>query len=52
MEGKKEINAGIIGSGFAAGFHIEALRRVYGTGYQYNRHLFRNPENAKVFRKL
>ncbi|MCP4399199.1 MAG: Gfo/Idh/MocA family oxidoreductase [bacterium] len=30
MKKKARIRAGIIGSGFAASFHVEALRRVYG----------------------
>ena len=31
MKSKKEIRAGIIGSGFAAEFHFNALQRVYST---------------------
>ena len=30
MKKKAQLKAGIIGSGFAAAFHVEALRRVYG----------------------
>lgn len=29
MQDKKQIRAGIVGSGFAAAFHVEALQRVY-----------------------
>ncbi len=51
MEVKKKINTGIIGSGFAAGFHIEALRRVYGTRVNIVGIFSRSPENARQFSK-
>ena len=28
---KKTVRAGIVGAGFSANFHYEAIRRVYGT---------------------
>ena len=31
---KKNVKAGIIGSGFSASFHFEALHKVYGTGIE------------------
>ena len=49
MEGKREINAGIIGTGFAAGFHIDALKRVYGTRVNIVGVFSRNTANAQNF---
>ncbi|MEP6262204.1 MAG: Gfo/Idh/MocA family oxidoreductase [Gillisia sp.] len=49
MEGKKEIRAGIIGSGFSAGFHIDAIRRVYGTRVHIAGVFSRNLRNSQHF---
>lgn len=49
MEGKKEINTGVIGTGFAAGFHIDAVRRVYGARIKIVGVFSRNPEKAQQF---
>lgn len=49
MGTKKIINAGIIGSGFAAGFHFEALRRVYGAVVNIVGVFSRNENNAQLF---
>lgn len=49
MVDKKEINAGIIGTGFAAGFHIEALKRVYGSSINIVGAFSRNAGNAQNF---
>jgi predicted dehydrogenase len=34
VEDKKTVRAGIVGAGFAASFHFEALRKVYGTNVE------------------
>lgn len=34
MQKKKTLRAGVVGSGFAANFHCEALSRVYGTNVE------------------
>ncbi|MBC8373261.1 MAG: Gfo/Idh/MocA family oxidoreductase, partial [Planctomycetes bacterium] len=39
MAKKKDIRSGIAGAGFAASFHFEAIKKVYGT----------NPEVVGVF---
>ena len=31
---KKHVRAGIVGAGFSASFHYEAIRRVYGTNVE------------------
>lgn len=46
---KKEIKAGIIGSGFAADFHINALQRVFGVRVSVVGVYSRNPDNATRF---
>lgn len=46
---KKEIKAGFIGSGYAAGFHLEAVKRVYGSRVDVIGVFSRNQENAKRF---
>ncbi|HSP82755.1 MAG TPA: Gfo/Idh/MocA family oxidoreductase [Gillisia sp.] len=49
MEEKMEIRAGIIGSGFSAGFHIDAIRRVYGTRVHIAGVFSRNLRNSQHF---
>ena len=34
MTTKKTVRTGIVGSGFSASFHYEALRKVYGTNVE------------------
>jgi hypothetical protein len=34
MTKKKTVSTGIVGSGFAAAFHYQALRKVYGTNVE------------------
>ena len=46
---KAEIKAGIIGSGFAAKFHVEALRRVSGANVEIVGAYSRNQNNLKQF---
>lgn len=43
------IKVGIIGSGFAARFHYEALKRVYGVKLEIIGAFSRNPENLNAF---
>lgn len=49
MSENNDINTGIIGSGFAAAFHVEALRRVYGTRLKIVGVFSRNEQNASEF---
>jgi predicted dehydrogenase len=46
---KKELKAGIIGSGFAARFHLDALRRVYSTKVEVMGAYSRDPIKLKKF---
>ena len=46
---KKVIRAGIIGSGFAAKFHFDALQRVYNTKVEVVGAYSTSPENLKSF---
>jgi len=45
----KAIKVGIIGSGFAARFHYEALKRVYGVRIEIIGAFSRNSENLNSF---
>ena len=49
MERKRTIRAGIIGSGFAADFHFEAVQRVYGVKVEVVGAYSRNPERLNEF---
>lgn len=49
MEEKKEIKAGIIGSGFAAKFHLNALQRVYSVRVKVVGVYSKNPGNSTRF---
>jgi predicted dehydrogenase len=46
---KKVLRAGIIGSGFAARFHFDALQRVFSTKVEIAGVFSRNAENAQKF---
>ena len=46
---KKTIRAGIVGSGFAAGFHLDALQRVYRANVVVAGVYSRNPDNRISF---
>jgi len=46
---KKILNAGIIGSGFAARFHFEALKRVFSTKIEIIGAYSKSPEELKDF---
>ncbi|MBK5245496.1 MAG: Gfo/Idh/MocA family oxidoreductase [Eubacteriaceae bacterium] len=48
---KKVIKAGIIGSGFAAKFHFDALQRVYSTKVEVAGVFSKSPDEAKEFSK-
>ncbi|MDT0645125.1 Gfo/Idh/MocA family oxidoreductase [Zunongwangia sp. F260] len=47
--GKKVVRAGIVGSGFAARFHFDALQRVYGVTVEVIGAYSRNTENLNKF---
>jgi len=49
MNDKKCIKSGIIGAGFSASFHVEAIKRTYGTNVEIQGVYTRNPERAKLF---
>lgn len=46
---KKTVRAGIIGSGFAAGFHMDALRRLFSANVEVTGVYSLNPENRNSF---
>ena len=46
---KAEVKAGIIGSGFAAKFHVEALKRVSGVNVEIVGAYSRNADKLKQF---
>lgn len=46
---KKTLRAGIVGSGFAASFHVEALRKVYGVEVEIAGVYSRNARNREKF---
>ena len=46
---KKILKAGIIGSGFAAKFHYDALQRVFSTGIEITGAYSPNAERLKAF---
>ena len=46
---KQKLKAGIVGSGFSASFHVEALRRVYGVDVEIGGIYSPNPENRESF---
>ena len=46
---KKTIRAGLVGAGFAARLHIEAIRRVYGCNVDVVGVHSRNPDSAAAF---
>lgn len=46
---KKTIRAGIVGSGFAASFHVEAVRRVYGVEAELRGIFSPNPQHRDAF---
>lgn len=43
------IRAGIVGSGFAARFHIEALRKVYGVNVEITGLYSQTEQNCRKF---
>ncbi len=49
MAEKKIVKAGIVGSGFAAKFHFDAIQRVYGCKVEISGIFSRTPKNAKSF---
>ena len=51
MKSKPVIKAGIVGSGFAASFHIEALRRVYATDVEITGVFSSTKEHREAFAK-
>ena len=46
---KKQIKAGIIGSGFAASFHFEAIKKVYSVDVKVTGVYSRNQQNRETF---
>ncbi|MGA9590368.1 MAG: Gfo/Idh/MocA family oxidoreductase [Salegentibacter sp.] len=46
---KKTLRAGIVGSGFAAGFHLDALQRVFSANVEVVGVYSRNAENRNNF---
>lgn len=48
---KSIYRAGLVGSGYAASFHFEALKRVYGTKVEILGAYSKTPENLKKFTK-
>lgn len=46
---KKKVRAGLIGSGFAARFHMDALEKVYGCDVEVVGVYGRTPANTKAF---
>ncbi len=46
---KQKLHAGIVGSGFSASFHVEALRRVYGVEVELSGVYSPNRENREAF---
>lgn len=46
---KRVLRAGIVGSGFAAKFHFDAVQRVYGVRVEVVGAYSRNPENLQKF---
>lgn len=49
MQEKKQIRAGIVGSGFAAAFHVEALQRVYEAHIEITGVYSPNRDNRMAF---
>ncbi len=49
MKDKTIVRAGIIGSGFAARFHYDAIQRVYSTKVEIQGVYSRNPKNSTKF---
>jgi predicted dehydrogenase len=49
MKGKPKVRAGFVGSGFAASFHFEALRRIYGVQVEPTGVFSKTQENCKTF---
>ncbi|MDT0644640.1 Gfo/Idh/MocA family oxidoreductase [Zunongwangia sp. F363] len=49
MDEKQVVRAGIVGSGFAARFHFDALQRVYGVKIKITGAYSPNPDNLKRF---
>ena len=59
--GKKTVRTGIVGAGFAASFHFEAIKKIYGTNVdvvgafcrtEKNRQLFAQKRRIKAFDSL
>jgi predicted dehydrogenase len=48
-DSRKTVRAGIVGSGFSARFHVEALRRVYGLRVEIAGVYSPTPENCRRF---
>ena len=46
---KKTVRTGIVGAGFSASFHYEALRKVYGTNVEIVGVHATNEEQAKAY---
>jgi predicted dehydrogenase len=51
MKTKPSLKAGLVGSGFAAAFHVEALRRVYGVDVEIAGVFSTTPEHRDAFAK-
>lgn len=51
MKNKPIVKAGLIGSGFAAAFHFEALKRVYGVDVEVVGVFSKTPEKRETFAK-
>ncbi len=49
MRSKKHVRSGIIGTGFAGGFHFEAIQKVYGTEIEVVGAYDLDPERATAY---
>ena len=51
MVSSKKVRVGIVGAGFAASFHVESLRRVYGVEFDITALTSRQAESRERFGK-
>lgn len=51
MNDKKTVKSGIIGTGFSASFHYEAIKKVYGTNVEMQGVYARKPAKTSTFAK-
>ncbi len=51
MKNRPVVRAGLVGSGFSAAFHVEALRRVYGVNVEIAGVFSKTPEKREAFAK-